>query len=439
VSLLSELDGILNPGGDYMAVYGAAAACRALAAELRGSHASLNEVAAGLAKSWKSLGSKTDQSGAAAFQRAWGTFSSHIEDYARHLDTAVQQIEAIANAIQTANAQAAKLKETIEITLAAGAVLTFISFGISDAAAEASLMADVAVATGTMSAFDAALADAAAIVDGLLAALGRVAAQFALGVFFDGASVVLGKVLHGENPFSLANWDANDFINIITAGLASAGLGVAIAQIGPLAAWMESSPVLGTAVWSFTGSLAWSVPWEFWVLNQPFDLHTWELIGESAGISLITSGALDKLGSMGRPLGSILSTEGGNASPAANAGRIAQALNTAGVTRGDAVRNGLVLPVSMVKYFLFGGPQPKGLVAPTAPGAIGRAPVPDVPAPEAAGLPPGSATHVVQPGDTVWAIAGGDPAQVQRIAEVNHLEDASQIWPGQKLIVPPAR
>lgn len=162
---------------------------------------------------------------------------------------------------------------------------------------------------------------------------------------------MLGKALHGENPFSLANWDADDFINIITAGLASVGLGVAIAQIGPLAAWTESSPVLG-----------------------------------------------DKLGSMGGPVGSILSTEGGNASTAANAGRIAQALNTAGVTRGDAVRNGLVLPVSMVKYFLFGGPQPKALVAPTAPGTIGPAPVPDVPAPDAARLPPGSATHVVQSG-----------------------------------------
>jgi uncharacterized protein YukE/LysM repeat protein len=433
LSFLSDLDGILNPGGDPGAVRAAAAACRTLATELRGSDGALDLVAADLEKSWKGTGAKADESAAAAYQKAWRTFGSQIEEYAQHLDIAAHKIDAIADAIETADAQAAKLKETIEITLAAGALLTAFSFGISDADAAALAMTDVAVATGLMSAFDATLADAVIYLDALMAALGRVAAQFALGAGFDALSVMAGKGLHHENPFSLANYDANDFTNIITAGLVSAGLGVAISEIGPLASFMESHPVLGTAAWSFTGSLTWSVPWEFWVLKQPDDLHTWELIGESAGISLVTSGALDKLGSMGGPVGSILSTEGGN-----GGGRIAEALNSAGVTRGDAVRNGLVLPVSMIKYFLFGGPQPAGLAAPQAPAALGPAPVPEAPAPQAAGLPQGSATRVVQSGDTVLGIAGGNPALAQQIAELNHLEDPSLIYPGQVLLVPPA-
>jgi len=430
MSFLSDLDGIFNPGGDPEAIHAAAAACRTLAAELRGSDGALDLVAADLEKSWKGTGVNADESAAAAYQKAWGTFGTQIEQYAQHLDTAAQHIDAIADAIEKADAEAAKLKETIEITLAASALLAIVP--VVGEVGEAAAMADVAVATGLMSAFDATLADAAAILDALMSQLGFVAAQFAMGAGIDTVSVMLGKALHGENPFSLANYSANDFINILTAGLVSAGLGVAISEIGPLAAFVKANPVLGTAAWSFVGSLTWSVPWEFWVLKQPFDLHTWELIGESAGISLVTSGLLDKAGSMGGPVGNILSTEGGEGS-----GRVAQALNSAGVTRGDAVRNGLVLPVSMVKYFLFGGPQPAGLAAPQAPAAPGLAPVPEVAAPQAAGLPSGSTTRVVQSGDTVIGIAGGDQALAQRIAELNHLEDASLIYPGQVLLVPP--
>jgi len=431
VSFLSDLDGILNPGGDPEAVHAAAAACRTLATELRRSDAALDSVAAGLEKSWKGTGTKADESAAAAYQKAWRSFGTQIEEYAHHLEIAAQQIDAIADAIQTADAQAAKLKETIEITLAASALLAIVP--VVGEVGEASAMADVAVATGLMSAFDVTLADAAAILNALMTELGFVAAQFAMGAGIDALSVMAGKALHHENPFSLANYNASDFINILTAGLVSAGLGVAISEIGPLAAFMKSNPVLGTAAWSFVGSLSWSVPWEFWVLKQPFDLHTWELIGESAAISLVTSGLLDKAGSMGGPVGSILSTEGGEGS-----GRVAQALNAAGVARGDAVRNGLVLPVSMVKYFLFGGPQPVGLAAPQAGAAPGPAPVPEVPAPHAAGLPSRSATQVVQSGDTVIGIAGGDLALAQRIAELNHLQNWSQIYPGQVLLVPPA-
>ena len=53
-------------------------------------------------------------------------------------------------------------------------------------------------------------------------------------------------------------------------------------------------------------------------------------------------------------------------------------------------------------------------------------------------LPPGSTAQVVQPGESVWQIAGGDPVLARRIAELNHLEDPSLVQPGQVLIIPPA-
>jgi nucleoid-associated protein YgaU len=53
-------------------------------------------------------------------------------------------------------------------------------------------------------------------------------------------------------------------------------------------------------------------------------------------------------------------------------------------------------------------------------------------------VPPDATAQVVQPGESLWEIAGGDPALVQRIAELNHLPDPSLIQPGQVLIVPQA-
>jgi nucleoid-associated protein YgaU len=57
--------------------------------------------------------------------------------------------------------------------------------------------------------------------------------------------------------------------------------------------------------------------------------------------------------------------------------------------------------------------------------------------PELRTPPANSVAQVVQPGDTVWAIANGDEALIQQIAEINHINPA-EIFPGQVLIVPPA-
>jgi spore germination protein len=57
--------------------------------------------------------------------------------------------------------------------------------------------------------------------------------------------------------------------------------------------------------------------------------------------------------------------------------------------------------------------------------------------PELPVLPLGYTVHVIQPGDTVSGLAGGDPALVQEIVRLNGLTDPSIIIAGEPLILPP--
>jgi nucleoid-associated protein YgaU len=59
--------------------------------------------------------------------------------------------------------------------------------------------------------------------------------------------------------------------------------------------------------------------------------------------------------------------------------------------------------------------------------------IPQIPAP-----PAESTVVVVRPGDTLWGISGGNEALIQEIARINHIENPSLIFVGQRLIVPPA-
>jgi uncharacterized protein YukE len=491
VSFLGDLEGILDPGGDPAAVHGAATACRTLASDLRATASALDSTAADLEKSWKGIGGREDESASAAFQRAWSKFSTAIVEYAEQLDVAATRIDDIADAIQTAQAEAAKLKDTIEITVAGGALLTIFSFGVSDATADAMAAADLAVAAGAMSEFGAFLANSVALLSDITDALVTVGSQFALGVVSDSLAIMATKPFEGLNPFSISSYDANDLTNVLLGGLVSGAMGALVNGVGPVTDFMGAHPVAGAALWNTTASTAWLVPWEFWILGQPFDLHTSETFAENAGISFLSAGGFGKLGTMGGLPGQILGAEGETGIP--------------GVTKADVVNNGVVFPVSMLKYALFGGPRPVTLPAPQA----GSAPVPNVPMPQVPGLPPGtpvpqvpphigggtetvasgdtlwdiagrrlgnpnlypviakenllptgpdatlepgqvlripvlppspagSIAQVVQPGQSLSEIAGGNPELAQRIAELNNVKDPSLIYTGQVLIVPPA-
>jgi WXG100 family type VII secretion target len=87
-----------------------------------------------------------------------------------------------------------------------------------------------------------------------------------------------------------------------------------------------------------------------------------------------------------------------------------------------------------------GNPNLYPLIEAANPGAIGPNGViqpgqvlhiPQVPSP-----PPNSTTQVVQPGQDLWEIAGGNWALVEQIAQLNHLSDPNLIQPGQVLIIP---
>jgi nucleoid-associated protein YgaU len=87
-----------------------------------------------------------------------------------------------------------------------------------------------------------------------------------------------------------------------------------------------------------------------------------------------------------------------------------------------------------------GNPNLYPLIEAANPGAVGPNGViqpgqvlhiPQLPAP-----PPDCATLVVGAGQNLWDIAGGNPALVERIAQLNQLSDPSEIGAGQLLIVP---
>jgi LysM repeat protein len=249
-------------------------------------------------------------------------------------------------------------------------------------------------------------------------------------------------VVSHENPFDPANYSADDVLNIILSGLTTMGLGTLGAEVGPLSKFLSAHPIAGPAGYNAAGAALFGVIYQYWVLGKPVDRSTLETIAESSGISLGTGAGIGALGTVGGPVGRVLGSSpatepAGSASPSA----LARALNGIGsatsTSKSDVVMNGVAVPASVIKYqFLISSPTPAPAVPP-APPAPPAVPVPRVPPPQAPGLPPGSATRVVQPGDSVWEIAGGDPALAERIAELNHLDDPSQIQPGQVLIVPP--
>ncbi len=439
MSFTGDLEGLLHPGGDPEAIFAAATATRTLAAGLRETASALDSSAAALAKSWKGTGGQENESGAASFQAAWSKFSKAIGEYAQHLDTASASIQREGEALQTAQSEARKLEWVIGITAAGGLALTIFTFGISDATAEAMAATDIAVAAGVMTEVEGLIANTLLVLGEAMDAATTVASQFMLGAVADTLSIVMGKAQDGENPFSITNYTADDVSNILLGGLVSGALGAAFNGIKPLAAFQAAHPILSSAVWNASAGFTWGVPWQFWITGQPFDLHTWELLAESTGISFVSGAALAKLGTTDNPLGRLLGAEGDTPIP--------------GVTKADLTNNLFTVPITATKYYLInGGPQPVPLSAPQAGEQPPAVPVPDVKTPNLPGLPPGTSvpgvpphigggTETVAPGDSLYGIAGrrlGNPNLYPVLAAANPLTVGANgtITPGQKLLIP---
>jgi uncharacterized protein YukE/LysM repeat protein len=487
VGFVSELEALLHPGGDPEAIFAAAAATRRLASGLRDSAKSLDSAAADMEKSWHGIGGGEEDTAAAKFQAAWKRFSTAIVEYAGQLDTAAAHIHQQGEALQQLQSQATKLDWLLGATAAGGLVMTFFTFGISDATAEAMAATDIAVAAGVMAEMDGMIVNSLLVLDEVMSAATTVASQFMLGATADGASLVLEKIEHGQNPFSLASWTPDDASNILLGGLVSGFEGLAWNKLGPLAAFQDAHPVLGSAIWNASAAFSWAVPWEFWIKGQPFDASTWETIFESTAVSFASAPGYKMLGRVIPALGRVLNDDGPSVLP--------------GVTKSDISNNAITIPVSGEKlFFITGGPPfripssppagaalpgvplpqlPKGTPVPPVPAHIGGGtetvkpgdslydisartlgnpnlyPVLQAANPLTVGpngeivpgqkllvpvlplLPPGSTAQVVQPGQCLSDFAGGNLQLEQQIAELNGLSVSSTIYPGQVLIVPP--
>ena len=314
MSFLGDIEGIFDPGGDPTAIRAAAAACRTLASELDGVISALDSVAADLEKSWQGVAGAEDQSASAAFQKAWSKFSRAIGEYAQGLEASAAKLDDVAAAIESADEQAARLKEMALAALAVGAGLTLFTFGISDATADAAAMADVAVATGEMSELAAALSFAVDALGDLLATIGDIATRFAMGSGFSLVAEMLDKlVFRHENPLDPANYSAEDVSNIILGGMLNAGLGVAADSSEPVSQFMGAHPVAGFAAYgSATGFLGGAIT-QFAIEGKKLDAGTIEDIGVGTVLSGIGGAAAGQVSGLIARTGGGAGTDDGSA------------------------------------------------------------------------------------------------------------------------------
>ncbi|MGB4721567.1 MAG: LysM domain-containing protein, partial [Bacillota bacterium] len=56
--------------------------------------------------------------------------------------------------------------------------------------------------------------------------------------------------------------------------------------------------------------------------------------------------------------------------------------------------------------------------------------------PAGTGSGTGTRTHIVEPGDTLWAIANRYGVSLQTLMSANGITDANVIWAGQRLVIP---
>jgi LysM repeat protein/uncharacterized protein YukE len=413
MSFWSEIEAVFDPGGDPAAIHRAATAHRTLATQQRDNAAALDKVAANLEKSWKGLKSAQDTSASAAFQKAWKTLSTQIEAYAQNLDSTATQLDAIADQIAHAQAEANRLKEMAEASLAVGAVLTIFSFGLSDEAAAAAVAVETSEAATLMAWLGDMLDVGLTVLDGLIDAAIRVAARFLMGAALSWISEAGSKLMSGENPLNPDNYSAADFANIFLGGILTAGLGEAAYAIKPLGSFLGTHLILGAASYGAAGGALGSYISQTAIEGEPAD---WTKVVESALISGGTGGVLG----MGQATYNAIKLP-------ISTGDTPAITKITGISGGDVLRGSIGIPSGALSYIL-NYPKP-----PAQPGISGQ---PGEPFTNPAAPTPPTVIKVKQ-GDTLWGITGGNWKEINEIAKLNGIKNPALIDVKEIIIKPP--
>jgi uncharacterized protein YukE len=416
MSFFSEIEGIFDPGGDPAAIRKAAGTIKTMASSLRDVASTLDHVAAVLGKTWKGSESSQDASAAESFQKAWASLSTEINTYADNHDAVSSALISIAEQIETAQKEAARLKEMAEIAIAAAAATALFSFGASEIAAAAAVADASAEGISLMAALGEVLSDGSAVLDTLLDAITRVAARFLMGAAFSWASEALTKWKEGLNPFDVANYSAEDFGNILLGGTLTAVLQEIPSRIPVLANFLDASPIPGALAYGSVGGALGSAISQKIIEGQSID---WAKVGLSALISGGT-GAVMGAGQAGLRA----YTGANNALP----DLLPDQPGVTGITGGDVLRGSIGIPSGAIFYLIN---FPKAGASPGVP------PVPEEPFTDpSAATPPN--VMVIQDGQNLWERTGGSWHEINAITKLNGIPDDSLVYPDEVIIEPPA-
>ncbi len=422
MSLISDVEGAFDPGGDPAAIRQAAGTVKALASSLRGVSSTLDHVSDVLGKTWKGSGGESSQDVAAAeaFQKSWADLSAEIKNYADNHDAVSSALLQIADEIENAQKQAAHLKEMALIAIAAAAATAFFSFGMSELAAAAEVAADAEEGMSLLAALGEVLSDGSAVLDNIIEALTRVAARFIMGATFSFASEAFTKWKEGLDPWNPANYNADDIGNILLGGMLTAAMGEIPSKIPALASFLKNSPVIGSAMYGALGGTLGSAISQKVIEGQPID---WTKVAESAGVSGATGGLMG-LGAKG--VSKYIGTS--NNLPDLLPDPPNPLTATTGITGGDVLRGSIGIPSGAIFYLLN---FPKAGAPPTMP-SVSQEPFTD----PAAAAPP--TVVKVHEGNTLWGITGGNWKLIDKIAKLDGIKDPNLINTGQIIIDPPS-
>jgi uncharacterized protein YukE len=416
MSFISEIDGIFNPGGDPAAIRQAAGSAQELASSLRNVSSTLDHVATVLGKTWKGSESPQDESAAQAFQKAWANLSREIGNYADSHASVAKALEKIANEIETAQQQAARLKEMALIAVAVAAATALFSFGASEIAAAAAVAEASEEGISLAAALAEVLSDGTAVINDLLDAISSVTARFLMGAAFSWASEAATKKKEGIDPFNLANYSAEDIGNILLGGALTASLQGIPAKIPVLADFLDDNPVAGAGLYGMLGGALGSALSQKIIEGQSID---WGKVEESA----LVSGGTGALMGGGQALLRVFTGANNNLPDL-----LPKAPSTTGITGGDVLRGSIGIPSGAIFYLIN---FPKKAAAPGLPSASGE-PATD---PAAATTP---SVTVIQSGQTLWEKTGGNWHEINAITKLNGIPDNRLVYPDEVVIEPPA-